>query len=173
MKQISILITIILTFTACGIKHDNINLDKRSFHNKKVQKLANDIITLSKKIDKEEALNASYDAISYSKHLANKFQVVTPALFHNTLINLNLKEKGFCYHYANELQQYLKTKKFKTFKFIRIVSNRGEYFEHSSILLTRDDISFENSLVLDAWRDSGKLFWSKVKNDTRYKWEKK
>ncbi len=173
MKQIFILITVILTFNACSSNYSNINLEKRTYHDQKIQILANDILSLSKEIDKNEALKSSYDAITYSKHLANKFQVVGPALFHNTLINLNLKEKGFCYHYANELQLYLKRKKFKTFKFIRVVSNRGEYFEHSSIILTRDDISFEDSIVLDAWRDSGELFWSKVKDDTRYKWEKK
>ena len=173
MKQTIILITIILFFNACSIKYPHINLEKRTYDNIKVQKLAKDILSLSNKINKKEALKASYDAIEYSKHLSNKFKVVSPALFHNTLVNLNLKEKGFCYHYANELQQYLNSKEFKTFKFIRIVSNRGEYFEHSSILLTRDDISFENSLVLDAWRDSGELFWSKIKNDTKYKWEKK
>ncbi|WP_083568562.1 hypothetical protein [Arcobacter sp. LA11] len=173
MKQFFILITIILSFTACSIKHDNIKLKDRSYENKKIKKLARDILSLSKEIDKKEALKVSYDAITYSKYLANKFQVVKPALFHNTLINLNLKEKGFCYHYANELQLYLKTKKFKTFNFIRAVANRGEYFEHSSLVLTRDDVSFENSIILDAWRDSGELFWSKVKDDVKYKWEKK
>ena len=173
MKQVFILITTILTFNACSVKHNNINLEKRIYHDKKIQELANNILSLSIGINTKEAFKVSYDAITYSKYLANKFQVVKPAIFHNTLINLNLKKKGFCYHYANELQLYLETKKFKTFKFLRIVSNRGEYFEHSSIILTRDDISFKNSLVLDAWRNSGELFWSKVKNDTKYKWEKK
>ena len=69
--------------------------------------------------------------------------------------------------------KYLKEKEFKSFYFIRAVANRGEYFEHSSLVLTRDDVEFEESILFDAWRDSGELFFSKVKNDIKYKWEKK
>lgn len=141
--------------------------------NKIIQELLLDIQAISKEINKDEASLLSKEAISYSKELANKYEVTTPALFHNTLVNLNIKRRGYCYHYANDLHKYLKTKKFKSFKFIRAVSKRGEYFEHSSLVLTRDDISFENSLVLDAWRNTGDLYWSKIKNDKAYKWEKR
>jgi len=166
MRHIFSLLLIVIFFTACSTKNIYTNENR-------IKQLSLDIQSLSKKIDKEEAKKLSFEAITYSKKLAKRYEVTTPALFHNTLINLNIKKRGYCYHYANDLQRYLKTKKFKTFEFIRAVSKRGEYFEHSSLVLTRDDLSFENSLILDAWRDTGELFWSKVKDDKEYIWEKK
>lgn len=173
MKHIFLVFSIILLFNACSIKNNNIKNQALSKQDKNIQSLSFDVQSLSKEISKSEALKISYEAITYSKKLANKYKVTTTALFHNTLINLNIKKRGYCYHYANDLHRYLKTKKFKSFKFIRAVSKRGEYFEHSSLVLTRDDLSFEDSLILDAWRDTGDLFWSRVKDDNKYKWEKK
>lgn len=171
MKEVYLFIFIILIFNACTVNYQNANLDKKTVFDKQMNYLSKEIISLSEKIDNEEAKNASYEAIRYSKFLANKYKIIKPALFHNTLINLKIKEKGYCYHYANELMKYLQEKKFENFYFIRAVANRGEYFEHSSVVLTRDDISFEDSIILDAWRNSGELFFTKVKNDKKYKWE--
>lgn len=173
MKHTLILILSIFIFSGCAVSYKNVDLKTNSKLDNKMKILSLDIQSLSNNIDETEANRVAYDAITYSKHLANEYQIVAPALFHNSLVNMNIKEKGFCYHYANDLLKYLKTKKYKSFKFIRAVANRSEYFEHSSILLTTNDIDFENSLVLDAWRNTGELFWSKVKNDKRYKWERK
>ncbi len=171
MKEVCLSIFIILIFNACAVNYQNINLDKKIVINKEIINLSKQIANLSVEIDKKEAKDASSNAIRYSKYLANKYKIIKPALFHNILINLKIKEEGYCYHYANDLMHYLQEKDFKSFYFIRAVANRGEYFEHSSVVLTRDDISFENSIILDAWRNSGELFFTKVKNDKKYKWE--
>ena len=173
MKELCSTLFIILIFSACAVNYENVNLDKKIFFDKDMNNLAKEIDNLSEKIDKKEAKDASYEAIRYSKYLANKYEIVKPALFHNTLVNLKLKEKGYCYHYANDLMAYLQEQNFKSFYFLKVIANKNEYFEHTSIILTRDDVSFENSIVLDAWRNSGKLFFAKVKDDKRYKWEKK
>lgn len=171
MKQLLLLLTTILIFTACGTKYKNIDINTKQPYSQDMKNLENDILSLSKDINKEEAHVFSHDAIKYSKILANTYKVTTPALLHNTLINMSLKTRGYCYHYANDLHKYFRKKRFESFYFIRAVALRGEYFEHSSLVLTRDDLAFEESLVLDAWRDTGKLFWSKVKDDKKYDWE--
>lgn len=169
MKQFYLFLFLIFIFNACAVNYQDI--EKKEQINENVLKLQNDLNKLSTKIDKTEAIVFSKEVISYSKILAKQYQVTTPPLFHNTLINLNLKEKGYCYDYANDLMSYLQDKKFESFYFQRVVANRGEYFEHSSLILTRDDVSFEDSLVLDAWRNAGILFWAKVKDDKKYDWE--
>lgn len=169
MKKIIFYLSIILLFTACSNK--NI-LVKKEFTNSS-KKLSTLISKSSKHIDKQEAEEFSKNIILYSSFLAKSYEVNTHPLIHNTLINLNLKEKGLCYHYANDLLKYIKYKNFKSFKFKKIVSNRNDYFEHTALILTRDDISFENSIVLDAWRDAGNLYFSRVKNDKKYIWELK
>jgi hypothetical protein len=160
-----------IIFSACSSKYTKIDLDNRNYNSKEVKKLTNLILSTSNKINLQEAKKFSYDVITFSKYLANEYEIQTTALIHNSLINLNLKKRGFCYHYTNDLKKYLKTKEFKTFKLIKAVSKRDEYFEHTSLVLTRDDLEFKDSIVLDAWRNTGILFFKKIKDDTRYKWE--
>jgi len=172
MKHITVLIIIVFTFAACGTKQITKNKILEQKENN-ILKLYFKVISLSEKIDKQEAKEFSQEVILFSKKLAFEYEVQTPALMHNTLINLGLKQRGLCYHYANDLLNFLKSKNFKTISFKKVIAKRGEYFEHTALILTRDDIKFENAIIFDAWRDSGELFFSSIKNDTRYKWELK
>ena len=167
MKQILTILFIVFFFSACVTKH----FDK-TFNNKtQEKKLENMIISIYPNINKSEAKSLAYEAINHSKHLAKKYETVSPALLQNTLINLGIKERGLCFHYANDLLTFLEKKDYKSFKFVKVVANRGEYFEHTAFILTDDHIDFKNSIIFDAWRDSGNLFFSKIKNDKKYKWE--
>ncbi|RXJ89057.1 hypothetical protein CRV01_10590 [Arcobacter sp. CECT 8983] len=169
MKNFIFYLSIVLFFAACSNKNALIKNEIKD----NSKKLTNLIVNSSSYIDKQEAEEFSKSIILYSSFLAESYGVNTHPLIHNTLINLNLKEKGLCYHYANDLLKYINYKDFKSFKFKKIVSNRNNYFEHTALILTRKDISFRNSIVLDAWRNAGKLYFSKVKNDKQYKWELK
>lgn len=173
MNRYSFLIIITIFFSACTVKYDNNILKESSYQQSRINYLSNMIQELSILVNKEESRAAAYEAIKHSRELANEYTMITPPTLHNVLVNINMRDKGLCYHFANDLMAHLQKQKYKTFKFFRIVSNKGEYDEHGSVLLTRDDIKFENSIVLDAWRDSGELFFIKVKDDKEYKWEKK
>lgn len=171
MKHFLLIIFSIFIFAGCTANYKNIDLKNHTKLDNNMKKLAFEIQSLSNSIDKKESEQVAYDAITYSKHLANEYEVVGPALFHNTLINMNIKSRGLCYHYANDLLKYLKKKEYKSFKFIKTIASRDDYFEHSSIALTTNNTHFENSIILDAWRNTGELYFSKVKDDKRYKWE--
>ena len=41
--------------------------------------------------------------------------------------------------------------------------------EHSSVVLTAPGQPFDEGIVLDAWRHSGRLYWGAVKTD-KYPW---
>jgi len=173
MRKLCLYVFIIFTFIACTNKSQNINFEEKKSLYTKTLILSKKIEALSNNISKEEAKEVSKEAIVYSKYLANKYEIIKPAIFHNTLVNLQLKEKGYCYHYANDLLKHLQEKNFQSFYFIKAVANKGEYFEHTSLVLTRDDISFENSIVFDAWRNAGELYFSTVKDDKKYEWKKR
>lgn len=172
MRQVFLLSLILFIFSACSVKYNNIKSNTKS-DDLKIQKLSLMIQSLSKKIDTQEANNIAFEAIAYSKELANSYNIVSPALFHNSLINMGLKQRGYCYHFANDLLKHLEKKDYKSFYLKKVVSQRGQYFEHTSLIITNDDIEFKDSIVLDAWRDSGILFFSKIKNDKKYNWELK
>jgi len=168
MKYILFPLLTLLFFNACSLKHD-VNVQQRTSS----EKLYSLIVNSSSSINKNEAKKVTKDVLSQSLFLARKYEVTTPALFHNTLVNMGIKQKGLCYHYARDLRTFLNPKQYRSFKIKTIVANRAEYFEHTALLLTRDDISFEHSIVLDAWRNTGDLYFSKVVDDTRYVWELK
>ena len=72
MKYILVPIFILL-FLGCSVKYDNIDLDKKYFSDQEVKKLTDMILSISRNIDKKEARELSYDAVTYSKYLANKY----------------------------------------------------------------------------------------------------
>ncbi len=173
MKQLILLVFTIFLFSACSVRYDNIDFNKKTQLTKNMKELSLLIQSLSNKIEKKEADDLSFEAINYSKYLANEYRVVPPALFHNSLINMGFKKRGLCYHYAEDLLNYLNSKNYKSLFFKTIVANKKEYFEHTSILLMTNNVDFENSIVLDAWRGYGKLFFSILKEDKKYQWELK
>ena len=65
-----------------------------------IQNLQRAIVKLSPSIDSNEAKNIATISFKYSLDLAKQCDLVRPALFHNTLINMNSKKRGFYYHFT-------------------------------------------------------------------------
>ncbi len=167
MKYILIIIVLIF-FTSCSIKYDtsnNIYINKS-----KISKLTDSILNLSENIDKDEALNVAQTAILYSKQLSNEYELVSPPLYHNYLVQMGVKKRGYCHHFAKDLIQELKKLNLKTLDLRWVIDKKGEYFEHSSIVVSAKNKPIQDGIVFDAWRNSGDLYWNNFKKDTRYKW---
>ena len=60
-----------------------------------IQNLHRAIVKLSPSIDSNEEKNIATIYFKYSLDLAKQYDLVRPALFHNTLINMNSKKRGF------------------------------------------------------------------------------
>lgn len=119
----------------------------------------------------DEALLISRKALAGSKALSMKYGAFRPAWFHNTLINLGIKERGLCCHWTQDLLKLLDELELKKFDLFWGVSGLGTYREHSSVVVVRKGQDFYSGIVLDPWRYAGDLFWSKVKAD-RYDWQR-
>jgi len=160
-------------FNACSVKYNTETMAQigTSSENKKIYNLQKAIENLSHDVNKKEAQTIAEISVLYSLELANRYELVFPPLFHNTLINMNVKERGLCYHFAQDLIKELKKQNLQTLELRWAVHDKKKYFEHSSVVVTAKNMSFEEGIVLDAWRDSGKLYWNYLKNDTRYNWK--
>lgn len=128
------------------------------------------IQNLSTSISKDEALKLSQIAVLYSLRLKDTYHLVSPPLYHNILINLKIKEKGYCYDFTKDLMSELKKQNFKTLTLRWAVHKRAQYFEHNSLLISQKNKAFNSGIILDAWRNSGDLFFSYLKNDKKYSW---
>ena len=125
---------------------------------------------LNATVDQREANDLAKEAILYSSKLAKKYKLVSPPLWHNTLINIGIKKRGLCYQWADDLLKYLHKRGYKTLIFYYVGSDIDSYFEHNAIVVSAKGMGFEDGILLDAWRNSGNLFFIKVKEDKKYSW---
>jgi hypothetical protein len=52
-----------------------------------------------------------------------------------------------------------------------IAANISEYFsEHNALVIIKKGGSIDEGIVIDPWRNSGKLYFCKIKDDKKYKW---
>ena len=133
------------------------------------QALAERLCGLSPSVDQREAALAAETACVYSLELARQYHAVRPAIWHNVLVNLGLKERGLCFQWADDLSAKLESLHLRTLTLRRGVARLETRREHSSVVLTAPGQAFNYGIVLDAWRHSGRLYWSGVKED-KYPW---
>jgi hypothetical protein len=140
-------------------------------YREKVESLQIDLAGLNQQANLLEAGLVAETAITYSDQLAEEYQLVRPAVLHNVLIRMGLKDRGLCYHWTEDLLKQLQSLDLKTYQFHWGVAHRGsELREHNSVVITAKGQAFEKGMVLDPWRNSGDLYWAIVKSD-RYPWQ--
>ena len=162
-------------FTACTIT-------PKPPSKSEVSKLSREIVSLSPKnpsqknpspkISQSKATIISDDIYKEVNHLTEKFSLISPPWFHNFLVNVGLREKGLCYHWADALYIHLMQKGYSEVEFHLVGANIGEYFfEHNAIVIVGKGKNVSEGIVLDPWRNSGKLFHGTVKKDKKYQWK--
>ena len=138
----------------------------------RIDQLAVELKALDSMIPSKEAIHLSRDIFHETVRLTKAFKLTSPPWFHNFLVNTGLREKGLCYHWSDALYVHFLKKHYPHFKFHLGGANIGEYFfEHNVLVVTSRHGKFEEGIVIDPWRDSGKLYFSKLKDDTKYAWK--
>ncbi len=65
---------------------------------------------------------------------------------------------------------HLKGQGYQSFDLRWGVANRGDLDEHNSVVVVAKGAPFWSGLLIDPWRNSGELYWSKLGDDPEYKW---
>ncbi len=158
-----------------GIGANGKPLFHATFHDKysdRVSGLKKDLESLSDGIDEKDAFLVANTAIRLSMVLANQYELVRPPLWHNHLVNTGKKRRGLCFHWTLDLIKRLRALDQKSFDFHCGIAYPDSWWgiTHSSVIICAKGQAFENGIVLDPWRDSGRLYWVSVKKD-RYAWQ--
>jgi hypothetical protein len=132
--------------------------------------LARELAALAPSVRAEEARELANCACDYPQQLARMYGVVRPALLHNFLVNVGVKKRGLCYQWAEDLLAQLQTLHLVTLQLRWGMARVGTYREHNCIVVTAHGQPFAQGIVLDAWRHSGRLTWTRVFADT-YPWQ--
>lgn len=134
--------------------------------------LAAAIKALGPEIDPIEADRAARIAFVHSGELALQYQITDPPLIHNTKVNMGLRPRGLCWHWAEDMEKRLKQEAFETLDLHRAIANSKNPFriEHSTTIVSRKGDTMFDGIVLDPWRKGGRLTWIATRADTDYKW---
>ena len=161
-------ILLLLWLTGCSVKsptpEENLS---------KIGNLTKMLLNTSKSIDKNEAEDFAKSSVYYAQTLAHNYKVISPPLWQNTLVNLGLKKRGLCYEWANDLWVYLKAKNYKSLTLHYVGADVGNYFEHNALSVSAKELGVNNSILLDAWRNSGNLYFIEIAKDKKYSWKER
>lgn len=156
----------LFTLTACA------GPPERTTGPDRVDVLRQEILALGPGIDPDEAARAAELAYAYTAQLAEAYQITDPPLIHNTKVNMGLKPRGLCWHWAEDIETRLMAEGFTTLTMHRAIANADNpiLIDHSTAIIARAGDDWDDGIVLDPWRYGGRLFWDQVADDTRYTW---
>jgi hypothetical protein len=158
---------IVTLFGGCSVKFDS--LDHNAIDESKQDKLYN--LLRESGISRIEAHEIALNAFIFPKTLANRYALIWPPLLHNTLTNMGFKKRGLCFQWSEDFYKYYKFQNLKTVELYWGSANENRYTEHNSLVVSGKNRGFYEGVVLDPWRHSGELFFSKVVDDKRYDWK--
>ena len=168
MRILIAIFTIIFVLSSCSsIKYSSTYSIK---DNSKIEKLTNILAELGG--DRSEAKELATLAVIHSKKLANDYNLVSPPQYHNFLVNSGQRERGLCFHFVEDLMKEINSRGFNSFDFKWGRANPDKLDEHNVIVVVKKGSSdFNNGVILDAWRNSGNLYFIKVKDDPKYRFK--
>lgn len=146
---------------------------QRTFWNY-VLNLKTDLLSLQP--EKNPALSAEADllakrAIARLYQLSQEYRVVGWPYLQNMLIKMKVKERGYCYHYTEDLLKDLSQTKWKFFDLYWGEAAADTWHESNALVITAWQKPFASGLALDGWRKGGRPFWILVAKDKRWKWQ--
>jgi hypothetical protein len=136
-----------------------------------IKDLSKALTALAPDVDPVEAERISVMAHTTARRLAREYHVVLNPEFQAFLVNVGLRKRGWCGHWAQDIGARLKELKPQT-----LVLHWGVAYDHTSsenncIVVTARNQPFADGIIIDGWRRAGRLFWCKVKKDDEYEVE--
>ena len=129
------------------------------------------LVQLSPSVSPDEARRVAFTAYTTGRQLAVEWRMVWPPTVQSFLIKIGARKAGHCFQYANELLLRLDALKLRTLELHWAECDPGAFDEHNVIAVTARGQPFEQGILLDNWRHSGRLVWGPVKGAPPFRWE--
>jgi len=170
---IPVLVVALLFLNGCStrrVSDDGMAATNALSNERTAQQLEADLTLLLGYRD-DETSRLAQTILSATDALARQYQVQPPALWHNLLVNIGIRDRGLCCHWTQDLLGKIETLQLQHYQAVWAVSRHGTWREHSCVVVTAAGQGIATGLVLDAWRDAGHLYWTRVAED-RYAWQR-
>lgn len=118
-----------------------------------------------------EAGQIAKTAIRAFGELRQKYEMVRPAILHNLLVNVGIKNEGLCWQWTRDLRKELLRLDLKTYDLQWATAREGTMREHNTVVVVTRGRPLEDGILLDGWTHSGKPFWLRVPDDKKHPWK--
>src|SRR6266496_3921484 len=130
-----------------------------------IKDLSKTLAALAADVDAGEAELLSVTAHTTARSLPRQYHLVLNPEFQCFLVNIGVRKRGWCGHWAQDIGARLKELKLKT-----LVLHWGAAFDHTSsenncLVVTARNQPFQDGIIIDGWRRAGRLFWCPVIKD--------
>jgi hypothetical protein len=136
-----------------------------------VARLARAIAALGPEVDPDEAEHAARLSYDRTRELAIQYQIEDGPIVHNTKVNLGIKPRGLCWHWAEDMETALVAQNYQSLDIHRAIANWNNWrLEHSTALISARGDDMYDAIVVDPWRKGGVLTWAPTRDDPDYEW---
>lgn len=135
-----------------------------------VRSLTQQLRALSPAVQRDEAKRIATRSFLSTEELARRYRPFGPPQLHNFLVNTGVRKRGLCHHWARDLGQRLAATRPRSLVLRWGIARAGTLREHNAVVVTARGQRFEEGIVLDAWRHSGRLYFGPVAGD-KYPWQ--
>ena len=136
-----------------------------------IKKLSEALVALAPDVDPGEAEQLSVTAHTTARSLARQYHIVLNPEFQCFLINIGLRKRGYCGHWARDIGERLKDLQLRTLALHWGAYKPGTTGESNCVVITARNQPFQDGIVIDGWRRAGRLYWAKVTKDDEYQWK--
>ncbi len=136
-----------------------------------IKDLSKALAALAPDVDPSEAELVSVTAHTTARSLAREYRVVLNPEFTVFLVNIGLRQRGWCGHWTRDIGARLKELKLKTLVLHWGAAYAGTSSENNCLVVTARNQPFQDGIIIDGWRRAGRLFWCAVRKDDEYEVE--
>ena len=131
----------------------------------KAEELADQLASLSRRVDPNEATLVAQCAFSTVAQLRQEYRMFGTPIFNNFLVYHGWRKRGYCYQWSEDLLLALDTLKLKTLELHWGEAYAGTYRENNCVVVTAKGQPFDRGMILECWRHFGHLRWNLVLSD--------
>lgn len=118
-----------------------------------------------------DAARLARGAFDAEARLHARYRPLRPPQLGNLAFHLGLRDRALCCHWVQDLLRELSALELGSVTLHWGVAHLGSRLrEHSAVVAVPHGGAFERGLVLDLWRNSGRLHFARVDQD-RYPWQ--
>jgi hypothetical protein len=131
----------------------------------KAEKLANDLASLSPRVNREEAKLLADCAFATVSKLRREYRMFGTPIFNNFLIYHGLRKRGYCYQWSEDLLVALDKLNLKSLEVRWGEHDPNTWRENNCIVVTAKGQPFKRGVMLECWRHLGHLYFGPVASD--------